>query len=232
MRLSEIYTSIQGEGPFAGHPTQFIRFAGCNLRCPGWPCDTQHAIDPAIYRHEWEKASPAAIMTRLQEYPKRVTLTGGEPFLQPEAELVELYDLLMVHDDYFVEIFTNGTFKFPTWAIHTTTKIVDWKLPDSGEDCEDKVRIDNIRRLWQNDAVKFVCASKDDFQVARDLAEEHIISQRPQGMLPHLYMGAAWNKVEEAELVEWMLSAQLDERLWKLNVQVHNYLWPRDERRR
>lgn len=229
MRLSELYTSIQGEGPFAGHPTQFIRFAGCNLRCPGWPCDTQHAIDPAKYRHEWQKVTAADIFEQLAEYPKRVTLTGGEPFLQPEAELRDLFEELVEHG-YFIEVFTNGTIKFPVWTQYHVPKIVDWKLPDSGENCEDQTRINNVRRLFQNDAVKFVVASRDDFQIARDLAEEHIISQRPWDMLPHLYIGAAWGKVSEAELVEWMLSAQLDDKIWKLNVQVHNYIWDRNKR--
>ena len=36
MKVNEIYTSIQGEGPNTGIPTTFVRFGGCNLRCPGW----------------------------------------------------------------------------------------------------------------------------------------------------------------------------------------------------
>jgi len=70
MRLSELYTSIQGEGPRVGQPVQFMRFAGCNLRCPSWPCDTQHAIDAARYRHEWETVTPEELAGRVPAWPK------------------------------------------------------------------------------------------------------------------------------------------------------------------
>lgn len=33
LKLCEIYTSIQGEGPTTGIPSIFIRFSGCNLHC-------------------------------------------------------------------------------------------------------------------------------------------------------------------------------------------------------
>lgn len=36
LRVSEIFTSIEGEGPYTGHPTLFVRFFGCNLSCPGF----------------------------------------------------------------------------------------------------------------------------------------------------------------------------------------------------
>ena len=41
------------------------------------------------------------------------------------------------------------------------------------------------------------------------------------------WVGAAWNRVKEAELVQWLLDAGLP---WKLNVQVHKYIWPANER--
>ena len=40
MRINEIFYSLQGEGYFTGTPAVFVRFAGCNLRCPF--CDTDH----------------------------------------------------------------------------------------------------------------------------------------------------------------------------------------------
>ena len=39
-KINEIFYSIQGEGYFTGTPAVFVRFSGCNLRCPF--CDTEH----------------------------------------------------------------------------------------------------------------------------------------------------------------------------------------------
>ena len=42
MKISEIFTSIQGETSFAGLPFTFVRLSGCNLRCSY--CDTAYAF--------------------------------------------------------------------------------------------------------------------------------------------------------------------------------------------
>jgi len=224
VRLSEIYTSVQGEGPGAGSMTQFIRFAGCNLRCPGWPCDTQHAIDPEKYRHEWKNLQPQQIMDLVQPYPRRVVFTGGEPFLQPDEETRELFQLLL-REGYTVEVFTNGTLRFPGWVGNERVRVImDWKLQGSGEDPYNPNRIGNIRLLKQKDAIKFVIANVKDFDEAIELWNEHIFHP---GSPVQVYYGVAWGKLETAELVDWVMTNRLD---WKLNVQVHNYIWDRDKR--
>ena len=40
-KINEIFYSLQGEGAHSGVPAVFVRFSGCNLRCPF--CDTDHA---------------------------------------------------------------------------------------------------------------------------------------------------------------------------------------------
>jgi len=225
---TEIYTSVQGEGPDAGVLTQFVRFAGCNLRCPGWPCDTEHAINPAKYRHEWKKVTPKQIKERVVHYlqPRHISITGGEPFLQPEAELTELVgDLLEIGRTF--NVFTNGTLKFPRWVLHPHVKVImDWKLPGSGEGTVNTYeRLDNVAMLAVEDSVKFVCANRGDFIVAQRIVESHPNEFAKVG---NIYIGAAWGKVKEAEVVEWLKAAN-NPRL-KLNVQVHNYIWNREER--
>src|ERR687897_902613 len=42
VQLSEIFTSIEGEGPYFGTKTIFVRMAGCHLNCH-W-CDTTYAL--------------------------------------------------------------------------------------------------------------------------------------------------------------------------------------------
>ena len=69
-RLSEIFSTVQGEGRNTGLPATFIRFAGCNLNCP-W-CDTR--------RHMREMLSLQEIMAKVRKLKNRaVVITGGEP---------------------------------------------------------------------------------------------------------------------------------------------------------
>ncbi len=95
MRISEIFYSIQGEGPAMGRPATFVRFAGCNLNCIG--CDTQ--------LKSWSEISCKDILQRIRG--ERVIVTGGEPTMQM-TELTELIDLLHANS-IEIHIETNGT---------------------------------------------------------------------------------------------------------------------------
>ncbi len=100
LQLVELFSSVQGEGPDLGARTLFLRFAGCDLRC-AW-CDTPHSWTPD--RVAWlerragsgdfeARPNPlplaellAASERLLGELPHRfISLTGGEPLLQPAA---------------------------------------------------------------------------------------------------------------------------------------------------
>ena len=48
LRITEIFTSIQGESSRAGLPTVFVRLTGCPLRCT-W-CDTEYAFQGGTSR--------------------------------------------------------------------------------------------------------------------------------------------------------------------------------------
>lgn len=92
IRISEIFgPTIQGEGPLIGRPTVFVRTAGCDYRC-AW-CDTLYAVLPEHHR-EWMSMSPADVMARVNELaggqPILVTVSGGNPALQPIGALIEL----------------------------------------------------------------------------------------------------------------------------------------------
>jgi len=92
IRVTEIFgPTIQGEGPLIGRPTVFVRTGGCDYRC-AW-CDTLYAVLPE-YRDEWRLMRPADIMARVDELaggePVLISLSGGNPALQPLAPLIEL----------------------------------------------------------------------------------------------------------------------------------------------
>ena len=95
--LVEIFESLQGEGRNTGRPCVFVRFAGCNLKCP-W-CDTDVA--------KKFSASLADIQKELKQYrAKSVILTGGEPTLV--KEMPELVAALR-EEGYWIGVETNGT---------------------------------------------------------------------------------------------------------------------------
>lgn len=92
IRISEIFgPTVQGEGPLIGRPTVFVRTAACDYRC-AW-CDTDYAVLPQ-YRDEWLAMTADDIMARVVELsagdPLLVTLSGGNPALQPLAPLIVL----------------------------------------------------------------------------------------------------------------------------------------------
>jgi len=236
MRVSEVYASVQGEGPRTGQTTVFVRFGGCNLRCPGWPCDTPHAIDPA-FRKEWEVWYPTDLADRVAEVAYRagaqlITLTGGEPFLQNKDELKSLCEVLWARG-YQIEAFTNGTFPYPSWALDNVSMIVDWKLPGSGEDHQNVVRIQNLTAMSQRQkaptvdhSVKFVCKELTDFFIARDLYRTY----KDQIYDINWYYGKVWEGgITDADLVKVVMAEGLP---WRLNVQLHNYIWDPQERGR
>lgn len=231
MRVSEIYLSVQGEGPRAGEPTIFLRFGGCNLRCPGWPCDTQHAIDP-IYRKEWKSYTPLELARTLvdtEEWDgvRNLCLTGGEPFLQRHTELEAFLSLVetMKKGLMHVECFSNGTILYPDFAIGTVDFILDWKLPGSGEKTLVDKRLRNVEalsRVWTGSAIKFTIKDEADYLLAKDLYSRYLQSTH----LP-VYYGVVWGALTNEELIGWVLRDKLP---WLLNVQVHNYVWDRTRR--
>lgn len=99
-RINDIFYSLQGEGRNAGRATVFIRFAGCNLRCPF--CDTEFS--------DYREMSDDDIIAAISSWPARfVVLTGGEPALQADNALVNLLHA----NGYEVAMETNGTHPIP-----------------------------------------------------------------------------------------------------------------------
>jgi len=105
MKINEIFYSVQGEGFHAGTPAVFVRFSGCNLRCPF--CDTQH--------EEGQQMTMEEVVATVAAYPARlVVLTGGEPSLFVNAAFVDALHQV----GKYVAIETNGT--------HSLPENIDW----------------------------------------------------------------------------------------------------------
>src|SRR5437667_2312034 len=172
MVVTEVFKSTQGESTRAGLPCIFVRLTGCNLRC-AW-CDTAYAF------YGGAKMTVDEVLRRVDELAGRdagkpdsrpaislVELTGGEPLLQEEIH--PLAEQLLAAG-YTVMIETSGE-RYIGGLPKEVIKIVDVKCPDSGE--PDTFDMANLDALTAKDEVKFVLATRCDYEFARDFAGRH-----------------------------------------------------------
>ncbi|MEM0284787.1 MAG: 7-carboxy-7-deazaguanine synthase QueE [Sulfolobales archaeon] len=167
MRVSEIFASVQGEGPSLGVPAVFLRLAQCNLSCL-W-CDTKYAWsvgeDVPVDRVVEE------ILTLLRTYSKikLVVITGGEPLLQRD-DVRELIVRLKEKIEYVeVEVETNCTID-PSSVLEVVDRlIVSPKLANSG--MPEDLRKCSTRFKDLPDSMKSKVYLKFVIEDARDLSE-------------------------------------------------------------
>src|SRR5271157_686244 len=156
MQIIEIYKSLQGESSYTGLPCVFVRLAGCNLRCT-W-CDSEYTFRGGT-RMTLDAIEDEVL--RLSPDGGLVEITGGEPLLQ-ERKVVPLMDSLLT-SGYTVLLETSG--ERPLERVPPqVVKIVDVKCPDSGEG--DTFRMENLDSVTARDEVKFVIASRRDYEFA------------------------------------------------------------------
>ena len=205
MRITEIYRSIQGESSFAGLPCVFVRTTGCPLRCR-W-CDTAYAF------YGGTEMSSDDVLRQVGDFGIRlVQITGGEPLAQKKAVLPLMTRLC--DTGYTVLLETSGAFSID--KVDSRVHIVmDIKCPDSGE--QQKNRWDNLELLKPSDEVKFVLASRDDYEYARDMIRQRRLSQRCQ-----ILLSTVFDSIQRSDVVEWMLRDKLQARF---QLQMHKFIW-------
>lgn len=198
LQVSEIFKSIQGEGPHTGHPSIFLRLGLCNLTCI-W-CDTPYTwlykeqtlqkLQSRAERAYRPELSPNNVYDKKAELQKRpldcvyedvteladssvkgLVITGGEPLLhkKPLLELVPRF----LRDGFRIEFETNGTISpvglDPNVHLNVSPKLSNSLIPHD-------TRI-NIRTLQQclsfpSSILKFVVDSEKDLHEVL-----HLVSQ-------------------------------------------------------
>lgn len=163
-----------------------------------------------------------------------VTITGGEPVLQPA--LPQLVRALLAESGpsghgLRIEIETNGSVDLaPLVQLRRATEgacsgmltfTVDWKLPASGQ--EYAMLPANFALLDMRDTVKFVCGSSADLQRMLEVARKLNLP----GRVP-VYLSPVFGSIEPAEIVAFVHEHKLT---WAtVQLQLHKLIWPNVER--
>lgn len=80
LQVHEVFYTLQGEGPFVGHPAVFVRLTGCNLAC--WFCDTVWDDDADAYNTVETLVEKVGVELSANPRCRLVVITGGEPMRQ------------------------------------------------------------------------------------------------------------------------------------------------------
>ncbi len=122
-KITEIFSSIQGEGPYVGEEQVFVRFFGCNLSCKF--CDERKKTNLLEY-------TPSEVIKKIIDEERRtVSFTGGEPLLQTDF-LKEIL-LVLKEKDLRIYLETNGILKDELLEVLDYVDVIsmDIKLPSS-----------------------------------------------------------------------------------------------------
>ena len=162
--LIELFSSVQGEGPFVGYRQVFLRFSGCNLTCDY--CDTNSSTSPDFCNLEGtpgrrdfvaipNPVSLTAVDCHLREWGRgwpgvhhSLSLTGGEPLLAHEV-LREWLPVLRRHLPIYLE--TNGLLAGALLTLLSNIDYIsmDFKLPSTS----------GMTNLWDDHAAFLDIAS-------------------------------------------------------------------------
>ena len=201
LNITEIFYSLQGEAKEVGIPTVFVRLTGCPLRCNY--CDTAYAFkgnNPLSIQH---------ILDEIAQYNTQyVCVTGGEPMAQ--SNCLKLLDAL-IDNDYKVSMETSGSIDIA--PVNSKVSIVmDIKTPSSTE--EHQNRYENLSILKNKDQLKFVIASRSDFDWCTKILENHEVESE-------VLFSPVYESLRPVELADWILEKKLNVRL---QVQLHKIL--------
>lgn len=194
----EIFHSLQGEGPFTGRPSIFVRMSGCNLYC-SW-CDTPYTWNfsgtPFVHEDDvkFDKSAESVslgleeVSAKILSFPRAaLVLTGGEPLVQQPTLIPLLRALRRVDPTWVFDVETNGTY-VPDAELDSLIShyVVSIKLGNSGVKKAHRLRGAALSFFSQSEKsfLKCVVGAGDDVQEVEALVEQLGISPDRTYLMP------------------------------------------------
>ena len=202
--IVEVFEGLQGEGPYVGCPSLFIRFGGCPVHCEF--CDTKYSWEEGKLEGQlWQESD---LIDKLFETEvDDIVLTGGEPLLYYQAISDWVLPLRMLGKRVFME--TSGVFGVEEKALYQNRDVLarllqhmTWIMsPKSCVDIEKyhwikNVRFDDIyfKFVWEGDEKTKWFINEFFEYIEKPLyekIEEHTVFVMPQGKLREEVLGCA-----------------------------------------
>lgn len=229
--VSEIFgPTVQGEGALIGLPTVFVRTGGCDFRC-SW-CDTLYAVEPR-FKKDWQSMDAEAILTEVNRLsgsePILITLSGGNPALQPLAELLQIGH----QQGHSFAMETQGS-KAQVWFSQLDHLTLSPKPPSSGMPFR-RERFEACMAAAGADtkiSIKLVITDEADYQWAKALAADY--PQLPLYLQPCNTAPATPDLPERETDVEalnsqlrWLVERVTSDRWYRPRIlpQLHVLIW-------
>lgn len=180
--ISEIFYSLQGEGPLSWNPSIFFRFWWCNLKCT-W-CDSKYSWLHTEFKKIYTLDQ---ILREIKQWPqcKHIVFTGGEPAMFQQHITTLKHNL----PDYTFEIETNGSRNIEAGLFDVVN--ISYKLTSSwNEPYELMATPERMREIGSPCDYKFVCGSQEDLDEIQQIIEKYGL----QG--ERIYLMPLWTTVE------------------------------------
>jgi organic radical activating enzyme len=215
-RINNIFYSLQGEGRNTGRAAAFVRFAGCNLRCPF--CDTEFdsyremTADEILQEIAQLSSFHSPLSSLHSPLPSRfIVLTGGEPTLQVDEHFVDL----LHQEGYEVAMESNGTRPAP--------RNLDWltvspKVVDGGRsmvDGEGKAP-DEIKIVFEENTAEMLSSPASPLS--------SLLSPLPSPPLLYLQPCDTGDSARNAFILQQCISYIKQHPQWRLSLQTHKLI--------
>lgn len=234
LMISECFRTVQGEGMLIGKPTVFVRTGGCDYRCS--LCDTLYAVLPE-YRADWTPLTAEEVFAEVrrlsEQQPILVTLSGGNPAMQPLEEFIDLGR----EQGYTFALETQGSISQP-WFAKLAYLTLSPKPPGMGNPWPTRwERLDRCVTAARDGEIgagpriclKLVVFDEDDYQYARSVTARYpeipVYLQAGNHTPPHLA-----NEIDLPGILsrlDWLIERVLRDHWYSATVlpQMHVVLW-------